>query len=163
VPSRHVIVRQPRFDSVFASSEAFIGSGTVPAFGFVAITGIHQFDAAWQAQFARPFDLPQRHFGLGGEFNNCGNAGFLSPFRVAGPFLRKVKLISDRKAGVMIGMRQRHRDLAIRLFANLAAILMRNPNGMLPVFGKSGIVDNPSALCSAGGVWAKFFDTGSEA
>lgn len=44
---------------------------------------------------------------------------------------------------MVIDERKRNRDLAIRLLAGLAAILMRHAHGMRTVFWKSGIVDDP--------------------
>ncbi len=43
----------------------------------------------------------------------------------------------------MIGDRQRHRDLAIVLLAELAAILPRHADRMPALLGKAGVVDDP--------------------
>ena len=44
---------------------------------------------------------------------------------------------------MVIGQRQRHRDLAVVLLAELAAILPRHPDRVLPLLGKAGVVDDP--------------------
>ena len=108
----------------------------------MTIAAIHQSDAAGQAAFARPFDLLPRHFRLGGEFDIVGNACFLAPRRIAGPFFQKIQLVGDGQTGMMIGERKRNRDLAIRLLADLAAILMRHAHGLRTVFGKTRIIDD---------------------
>jgi len=43
----------------------------------------------------------------------------------------------------MIGKRQRHRHLAIRLLAKLSAVLVRRPDRMPPLLGKARVVDDP--------------------
>jgi hypothetical protein len=42
-----------------------------------------------------------------------------------------------------VGKRERHRNLAIVLLAELAAILARNPDRVPTVLWEAGIVDNP--------------------
>ena len=44
---------------------------------------------------------------------------------------------------MVIGNRQRHRDLTIVLLAKLAAVLPRYPDRMPPLLGKPGVVDDP--------------------
>ena len=44
---------------------------------------------------------------------------------------------------MMVGQRQRYRDLAVVLLAKLPAILPRHPNRMLTLLGKASIVDDP--------------------
>jgi hypothetical protein len=43
----------------------------------------------------------------------------------------------------VIGKRQRYRRLAVRLLAELAAILVHHSNRMPPLFGKTRVVDDP--------------------
>ena len=43
----------------------------------------------------------------------------------------------------MVGKRQRHRHLAVRLLAELPAILVRHSNRMPPLLGKARVVDDP--------------------
>src|SRR5262249_4999588 len=62
---------------------------------------------------------------------------------VARPLLRQIQPIGHRQAGIMIGDRQRHRDLTIVLLAKLAAILSSHPDRMLPFLGKARVVDDP--------------------
>ncbi len=44
---------------------------------------------------------------------------------------------------MVIGQRQRHCDLAIRLLAKLTAVLVRHPNRMPPLLRKARVVDDP--------------------
>ena len=64
--------------------------------------------------------------------------------RVARPFLRQVKPIAHRQAGLAVGKRQRDRRLAVVLLAQLAAILPRHPDRVLALLRKAGVVDDPS-------------------
>src|SRR5260370_41182814 len=68
---------------------------------------------------------------------------FLATGRVLGPFLRQIKPIRDRQAGMMIGDRQCHCYLTIGLFAKLPAILMVHANRVGAVLWKRRVVDNP--------------------
>jgi len=45
---------------------------------------------------------------------------------------------------MFVGNRQRYRDLAVVLLAELAAILPRNADRMPSLLGQAGIVDDPS-------------------
>src|SRR5271168_3693714 len=44
---------------------------------------------------------------------------------------------------MMIGDRQRYRDLAIVLLTELAAVLARHPDRMSPLLGKARVIDDP--------------------
>src|ERR1017187_923135 len=44
---------------------------------------------------------------------------------------------------MVIGDRQRHRDLTIVLLAELTAVLPRHPDRVPPLLGKAGVVDDP--------------------
>jgi hypothetical protein len=80
-----------------------------------AIGRIHQRDAAWQIALAGPADLLQRELRLGLELDLLRHACLLSPGTILRPGFRQVQPIGHRKAGGMIGNRQRHLDLAIGL------------------------------------------------
>src|SRR3954463_4856139 len=56
---------------------------------------------------------------------------------------RQVEAIGDGQAGRAIGERERHRHLALVLFAELAAALTRDPDRVPALLGKAGIVDDP--------------------
>src|SRR5262249_28645498 len=69
---------------------------------------------------------------------------YLAPtFAIARPLLRQIQPIGHRQARIVIGDRQRHRDLTIVLLAKLAAILSSHPDRMPPFLGKARVVDDP--------------------
>src|SRR5882757_10818157 len=96
-----------------------------------AIGGVHQYDPARQAGLARPLDLIERDRRLGLELDLRRHARLLPACAILGPSLRQVQPIGDRKAGGMIGNRQRYRHLAIGLLAQLTAILVVHADRML--------------------------------
>ena len=69
--------------------------------------------------------------------------GLLSSRLILGPILGQIKLIRDRQAGIVIGQRQRHRNLTVVLLAELAAILPGHPDRVPPLLGKARVVDDP--------------------
>jgi hypothetical protein len=75
--------------------------------------------------------------------NVARNPRFLAAFAIRGPFLRQIKTPCDGKTGMMIGDRERYRCLAVGLFTQLPAILMRHPNRMLPLLRYGCVVDDP--------------------
>ena len=112
-------------------------------FGVVAIAGVHQHHAARQAGLARPTDLLERDLGLGLEADILGHARLAPAFAIRRPLFRQIQPIGHRQAGVVIGNRQRHRDLTIVLLAELAAILPCHPYRMPALLGKARVVDDP--------------------
>jgi len=91
----------------------------------------------------RPADVIERNLRLGLEGDILGHLGLAATGIVFGPGLRQIQPIRHRQARIMTGKRQRHRDLAIRLLAELTAVLVRNSNRMLPLLGKARVVDDP--------------------
>ena len=77
------------------------------------------------------------------EGDVLGHAGFAPPRRVIGPLFRQIQPIIHRQAGVVVGNRQRYRHLTIVPLAQLAAILPRHADRVLPLLGKARVVDNP--------------------
>jgi hypothetical protein len=59
------------------------------------------------------------------------------------PVLRQIQTVGHRQARAVIGKRQRHRDLAVILLAELAAILPCHANRVLALLRKAGVVDDP--------------------
>src|SRR6202041_2085252 len=76
-------------------------------------------------------------------------ACLLPPGTTLRPGFRQVQPIGHRKAGGMIGNRQRHRHLAIGLLTELTAILVVHADRMLALLGERGVVDDPRLNRSA--------------
>src|SRR6476661_8420801 len=91
----------------------------------------------------RPTDLCQRDLGLGLETDLVRNSYLAPTVAIVRPFLWQVQPIGHRQARIVIGDRQRHRDLTIVLLAKLATILSSHPDRMLPFLGKARVVDDP--------------------
>ena len=87
-------------------------------------------------------DLRQRDLRLGLKRGVAGDSRFCAPFRIVGPFLGQIKAVGDGKARMMVRNRQRNGDLAIVLLAGLAAILPRDPDGVLAFLRKTRVIDN---------------------
>src|SRR5664280_1440895 len=60
------------------------------------------------------------------------------------PRLRHIELVRYGQAREGICNRQAHRDLTICLFSQLAAILMRDPDGEFALLWHAAVIDNPS-------------------
>ena len=84
--------------------------------GVGAITGIHQHNPVRQAGPARRTNLLERNLRLGLEADLLGHTRLVPAFAVLRPFFRQIQTIGHRQAGMVIGNRQRHRDLADRMF-----------------------------------------------
>jgi hypothetical protein len=65
------------------------------------------------------FDLLKRDVWLSLEADLLGHARLAPTFAVYRPILRQIETIQRRQTGVVIGKGQRHRDLAVILFAKL--------------------------------------------
>src|ERR1019366_5450099 len=111
--------------------------------GLGAIAGIHQNYTARKAGLTRPAQLLERDFWLGLEANLFRHIRLAPTFAILSPVLRQIQPIGHRQTCMVIGNRQRHRDLAIVLLAKLAAILPRYPDRVPPLLGKAGVVDDP--------------------
>src|SRR5262249_3391574 len=107
------------------------------------VAGVHQHRPARYPGLARPTVLAQRDLGLGLETDLVRNSYLAPTFAIARPLLRQIQPIGHRQARIVIGDRQRHRDLTIVLLAKLATILSSHPDRMLPFLGKARVVDNP--------------------
>jgi hypothetical protein len=81
--------------------------------------------------------LLEGDLGLGLESDLLGHPGLLAAGGIAGPVLRQIEPPGHRQARLMIGDRQRHRNLAIILLAELAAILPRHPHRVLALLGEA--------------------------
>jgi hypothetical protein len=81
-------------------------------------------------------------FGL--EHDVLGHAGFGPADRIGRPIFGKIEPKGDRQACVLVGYRQRDRDLTIVLLAKLTAILPADADRMNAFLGESRVVDDPS-------------------
>ena len=114
-----------------------------PQRGVGAVARIHQHDTARHARRERRTHLRERDLRLGLERDLRGNMRPVAAPGIVGPCLRQIQPIGDRQAAVTIGDRQRHRHLAIGLFAELPAILMVHADRVAALLGESRIVDDP--------------------
>ncbi len=80
---------------------------------------------------------------LGLEGDVVRNARLAQTFVIARPFLWQIQPIGHRQTRMIIGKRQRHRDLAVVLLAEPATILPRNADRMPALLRKAGIIDDP--------------------
>src|SRR5215831_2055920 len=144
-PWRGQHVRRPNSVCRFYAGDILELQSTdfVPELRLDAVAGVDDDDTAWQARLTGPFDLLQRDLWFCLEFYVFGHTRFLSPRRVVGPGLRQVQSIGDGQTHVIVGDRQRNCYLAIILFAELSAILPRDTDGVLALFGKTRVVDDP--------------------
>src|ERR1700726_2538497 len=118
--------------------------GDAPAqLGIVAIAGVQQRHSAGKADLTRPAHLLQCDLRFGFERDLLRHPRLAATDIVLGPGLRQVQPIGHRPAPIVIGKRQRYRRLAVRLLAELAAILVRHANRMPPLLGKARVVDDP--------------------
>ena len=88
-------------------------------------------------------DLIERDLGLGLKADLLRHPAFLRRVSVPGPALRQIQPIGHRQAGIGVGQRQRHRDLAVVLLAQLAAVLPRHADRMPALLGEARVVDDP--------------------
>ena len=110
-----------------------------------AVAGVGQHHAARHAGGQRRLDLVKRDLRLGAEDDILRDACFGPPVRIVCPALRQIEPVGDGQARMVIGHRQAHRDLAVVLLAELAAILAGHADRMLALLGKAGVVDDPGA------------------
>ena len=108
-----------------------------------AISGIHQHHAARKPGSAGRFDLLKRDLWLGLEADLLGHARLAPTFVVCRPVLRQIETIHRRQTGVVIGKRQRHRDLTVILLAKLPAILTPHTDRVRSLLGETGVIDDP--------------------
>src|ERR1700738_1816880 len=117
--------------------------------GVGAVTRIQQQDTARHARGVSCADLLKRDLRFSLEGDCLGNTRLRATSCVFGPFLRQIKPIRDRQAGMMIGDRQCHYHLTIGLLAKLATILMVHASGMGAVLRKdvSSIIQTSIGPC----------------
>ena len=72
-----------------------------------------------------------------------------APGPILGPVLGEIEPMGDRQAGMMIGQRQCHCDLAVIPLAELTAILPGHPDRVPPLLGKARVVNDPGLNGSA--------------
>ena len=104
--------------------------------GVVAMPSIGQHRARRPAILDSSADLRQRDLRLGLKDDLVGHTRFLPPFGVLGSVLWQVQLKGQWQAGRGVGHREAHGDLAVGLFAELAALLMGDAGRGLAFFGK---------------------------
>src|ERR1700704_6490396 len=98
--------------------------------GIVTEAGIEQYVAARKSGLAGPADVSECNFILGLKADLFGHTGLRPSRAIVSPGLWQIELIGHRQAGMVVRDRQRHGDLAVRLLAELSAVLVGNPNGV---------------------------------
>src|SRR4030095_12094214 len=83
-------------------------------------------------------DLPFRP-----ERDGVGYARRAPTAAILGPRLRQVEPVGDRHARALVSHRDAHRHLTVVLFAEHAAVLPGDADGVTALLGPSGIVDDP--------------------
>ena len=92
------------------------------------IAGVGEHYALRRAGGVRALNLVECDLWLGLKDDFLWNAGFLAARAIVGPRFGQIQSMRNRQAGRIIGDRKRHRDLAIVLLAQLAAILPPHAN-----------------------------------
>ena len=113
------------------------------------VTRIRQHDAFRHSLGARGPDLIERDLRFGLEGDVLGHASSGPANWVGRPILGKIEPKGDRQACVLVGYRQRDRNLTIVLLAELPAILPGDANGMNALLRESRVVDDPGAYPAA--------------
>jgi hypothetical protein len=90
----------------------------------IAITRIHQNRAARKARLAGGTDVIERNLRLGLEADVFRHAAFAPALVILDPVLRQIEPIRYRQAGMRVGQRKRHRDLAIVLLECTEAVMV---------------------------------------
>jgi hypothetical protein len=88
--------------------------------GVMAVTGIQQHHAARKAHLTRPANLRERDLRLGLERDVLRHPRFTAMDIVLCPGLRQIQPIRHRQARIVVGKRQRYRDLTVRLLGVIA-------------------------------------------
>ena len=113
------------------------------------VTGVRQHHPFRHALGAGGADLVERDLRFGLEDDVLGHAGSGPANWIGRPILGKIEPKGDRQARVLVGYRQRHRNLTIVLLAELPAILPGDANGMNALLRESRVVDDPSSDSAA--------------
>src|SRR6266436_7044467 len=101
--------------------------------GVMAVAGIQQHQVTRQTHLTCPADMLESDLRFGLEADLFRHSRFVSTDLVLSPVFWQIQLISHRQARSVIGNRQRHRHLAVRLLAKLPAILVRYPDPVVPL------------------------------
>ncbi len=116
----------------------------------VAVTRVGQDDTRRHTFLPCRADLRQRDLRLGGERNLGRHLGRRTACGVVRPRFRQVQLPGDRQRRLGARHRERDRDLAIVLLAELAAVLPGDPDGMRSLLRKPGVVEDPGRHRASG-------------
>src|ERR1700674_2708615 len=111
--------------------------------GVLTIAGVQQRHVARKARLTRPADVLERDLRLGLELDVLRHSCLGPTAVILGPVFRQIQPIGHRQARRVVGNRQRYGDLAVRLLAQLPAVLGRHPNRMPSLLGKARVVDDP--------------------
>src|SRR5207342_673444 len=101
--------------------------------------------ASWHANRKCRLDLIKGDLRLGAEDDILRDTCLGPSLGIVRPGLRQIEPICYRQAGVIVGHRQAHRDLAIILLTQLSAVLPRNADRMLALLREAGVADDPGA------------------
>src|ERR1700736_3255049 len=85
----------------------------------MTVAGVQQHCTARKASLTGPADLRERDLRLGLEAELRRHARFAPTFAILSPVFWQIQLIGHRQACIVVGDRQRYRNLAVRLLAKL--------------------------------------------
>jgi hypothetical protein len=88
---------------------------------------------------------------FGAEHDIVWHTGLAAPFGVLAPGFRQVEFVGDGEAGGYRADGEANGDLAVALFADLAAVLPGDANGVFAFLGEARIVEDPGGDGRAGG------------
>src|SRR4051794_39221882 len=98
----------------------------VAEIGIVAVSRVGQYDFGVDPGGNGRTQLAQCDLWLGLEDDIFGYASCGASGGIINPLVRQIQAISERQAGVIVGRRNAHRDLAVVLLAELPAVLPRH-------------------------------------
>ena len=123
-------IGQPGFGDAIAE----VGAG--------AVSRIRQDDVGADPARQGGTKLVKCNLRLGLEDDIVGHTGLSTPVWIVSPLMRQVQPIRDRQVDMIVCHRQADRGLAVVLFAKLPAVLPRNGNRRLALFGHAGVIDD---------------------
>jgi hypothetical protein len=109
----------------------------------VAVSGIGHDHATRHAVRDGLADLAEGDLRFGLKPDLSRHTRLLAPGWVLGPVFRQVEAVGNGPAGLLVGHRQAHGDLAVGLFVELTAVLMGDTDRVLAFFRHPGIIDDP--------------------
>src|SRR5690606_5325043 len=122
------------------------GAYAVAKTAVVAISGIGQHNSDRDTGRFRCPNLFQGDLRLRRKADLLRDARTLTTLGVLRPSLRQIQSPGDRQTSMPRSQRQTHCHLAVRLFTELPAILVRDTHRMFALLREAGVVNDPVAV-----------------